>query len=358
MRQFKRTGLTLVELLAVIAIIGLLAGLLLPAVQSAREGGRRTTCASNLRQLGQGLQQFHAARGSLPVTTAADMVYSTTADPSAYMRYRRLLQSQTGSDINNVYTWIVGVMPFIEQQTFYDKFDLKGLSNSPTNQPLVQTPRANLICPSDPDANTPILPRRGFSAVNYATSTDADGNLMHGVWYAGSAGPALEFGSNQFCPTGSSGWCWVGTSDPIGAGTGLDIGNRLGMFGCRYLPTRFDDVQDGLSNVFLLVETQPKFSPHNGAYTTFTGKFNANPVLSLSAPINSPMPSTSSPFLNPAGQYVVSQAIYSKSPRSGHPGGCHMLMCDGAVVFFAELTPLQLLCRLGNRKDGEIAAVP
>ncbi len=64
--QHARVGFSLVELLVVITIIGILIGLLLPAVQAAREAARRISCSNNLRQIGIGLQDYHAAQQSFP----------------------------------------------------------------------------------------------------------------------------------------------------------------------------------------------------------------------------------------------------------------------------------------------------
>ena len=75
--QRKATGFTLVELLVVIAIIGILIALLLPAVQAAREAARRATCVSNLKQIGIGMQNYHATLRALPPGSLQGPGYDT-----------------------------------------------------------------------------------------------------------------------------------------------------------------------------------------------------------------------------------------------------------------------------------------
>ena len=122
----KRTaGFTLVELLAVVAIIGTLVGLLLPAVQLARETARQSSCLNNLKQLGLGLVNFENARG----------------------RYF----AKTTNDLPQNYNFWILLLPYAEEQTRYDNI-MSGTSSNVQNNPWTNDTKGAvplMKCPSD-----------------------------------------------------------------------------------------------------------------------------------------------------------------------------------------------------------------
>jgi prepilin-type N-terminal cleavage/methylation domain-containing protein len=135
-RSGRTAGFTLVELLVVIAIIGVLVALLLPAVQAAREAARRIQCQNSLKNLALGTLNFTDTHKGLPPVTAAK------PDRGANYSSIDLIEPHL--------SWIVRVLPFIEQQALADQFDL---SKTIDQQDLVLAPQAQelsiLLCPSD-----------------------------------------------------------------------------------------------------------------------------------------------------------------------------------------------------------------
>jgi prepilin-type N-terminal cleavage/methylation domain-containing protein/prepilin-type processing-associated H-X9-DG protein len=127
-------GFTLVELLVVIAIIATLIGLLLPAVQSAREAARRTQCLNNLRQIGIGGHTYASAKRFLV---------------PAYLGNNDYISQQGGR--NSWPTWAALLLPFIEEKNVADLWDLKRLSAAQVPA-AYQTQINTYLCASRPPA--------------------------------------------------------------------------------------------------------------------------------------------------------------------------------------------------------------
>ena len=121
-------GFTLIELLVVIALMAVLIGLLLPAVQSAREAARRTQCTNNLRQIGLALVA-HADRGALPIGCVG------CADFPA----------------GNLTSWSTRLLPFLGEQALADRYD-DSLKAAPDNTRAVAVRLSVYLCPSDASA--------------------------------------------------------------------------------------------------------------------------------------------------------------------------------------------------------------
>src|SRR3954447_20293168 len=117
-----RTGFTLVEVLVVIAIIGVLVAFLLPAVQAAREAARRNQCQNNLKQIGVAIQNHHDTRKAFP------------------MGRNRIDQKAV--------SWAFFVLPYMEETAIYNSWDPNAKVDQPSNVKAMRTPIETYACPS------------------------------------------------------------------------------------------------------------------------------------------------------------------------------------------------------------------
>lgn len=156
----KQRGFTLIELLVVIAIIAILIGLLLPAVQQAREAARRTQCKNNLKQLGLGLHNYHDVHNAFPQASYLD---------------KSALPNTSHPSLNSQWGWSVMILPYIEQAPMYNSLlvgpnTFEQAANDPVRLKMLTTPLPAFICPSDPEAgvnrNRPFLAKSGGGLCN------------------------------------------------------------------------------------------------------------------------------------------------------------------------------------------------
>lgn len=278
----KRSGMTLTELLVVIAVIAVLVSIVLPAVQSVREAARRLECQNRLKQFGLALQQFHDSNRSLPVNV----------DPWYRPEDNKAVE-HSGKG------WIVSVLPQIEQPHLYAEFsnffDGSFLNGGGLKHPdclrLMQTRLPALYCPSD-NSSTQLLKNQ----------FDWEDVLVAVTNYKG------VLGDQQ-----------IGGTQSIHHGTLPDChhsGGCNGLFFRRTFrePQRFSGITDGLSNTLMVGEDIPKYNAHSAAY------FANTDYSSCAAPINF-MPNPPSPR---DWRNVMSF-------RSYHSGVAQFCLADGSV---------------------------
>ena len=330
--QIKRAkGFTLVELLVTIAIIAILIGLLLPAVQAAREAARRMQCGNRMKQMGLAISNYHSAFKQLP---------------------RAWWLELPPDNAFNGKVWGITILPYIEQQALFEQYDHNTLpvdQLSPANVSLMQTGLPDYICPSSPGS---VNSRRyTFSASPIGlplTATDlAPGD------YSPTTGVRGVFGSIAF------------RAYPPGPREGAM--QVHGVFGGDFsVQNTYSGILDGLSNTFLLgertggpdiysggrvdpVSTANLLQVNGGGWGDLVGGehwLEGSPQGGLTWVGG--VKSTGGPC-----------AINCTSARghgfhSFHPGGAYFLLADGAVRLFTESVDPTLLGSHITRRNKEV----
>jgi prepilin-type N-terminal cleavage/methylation domain-containing protein len=298
-----RRAFTLVELLVVIAIIGILIGLLLPAINAAREAGRRTQCKNNLHQTGLAMQAYHDAYGRFPCSDIAGLMSHDTSTKERY------------------WCFLVRLAPFIEDATEAKRVDFLTVSYDAKMLPYLQKAHPVFLCPSDP-AGTKMCEEEGFPGPQYAIA-QAD--------YAGCMGDYVN---------------------STGTGVGPGYGNHgyptpiRGIIGRYSWSARMLDVTDGLSRTFMVGECVGTLSIQQN-YGVESFGTTAHPINYMNQSLQADPPTISNPRWDESCGF-----------RSLHPGGAHFCMGDASVTFVNEEIDQIAYMGLASRAGGENVKSP
>lgn len=321
-----RHGFTLVEVLVVIAIIGILIALLLPAVQSARESARRMQCANQLKQLALAAHSFHTTRGSFP--------------PGVDHSSRRGI------------SLFVFLLPYFEQSNLHEQWNYANPNNNTLGgkQALAATVLPELICPSDQIPSNPMM------------------NHGSGKWY-GITSYGGNGGTRSFHPD-----CGMLMTDGVFFTTG-----QYSFPQENQVPVCTADIRDGASNTLLFGERShtdwnyDSFAAHGfeqtmGEYGYWTGSGGhlalGDVTLSSHARINYRVPITydgraaADPPVNSRADFRFYADLRLCAFGSNHPGGANFAFADGSIHFLSESMELASLRVLSTRRGGEIVAEP
>ncbi|GIX04371.1 MAG: prepilin-type N-terminal cleavage/methylation domain-containing protein [Planctomycetaceae bacterium] len=304
-----RRGFTLIELLVVIAIIAILIGLLLPAVQQAREAARRTQCKNHLKQIGLALHNYHDAHRTFPF---AQM------------------------DTAKGYSAISQLLPYLDQAPLYNQINFSLPYNDPANRPALMTELPVLRCPSD--LVNPLSANGG--AINYMA------NKGSGIIWTSPSGPNTGFPEQNGVLYFQS---RVRMSD-ITDGT-----SNTAAFSERVLADGNNGIVSPLADVFFspLAPTTPDEARSMCRAVDIANLANQFPLF-MGAPWMHGQHTylhVDTPNSRSCGFFSVLRA--SMPPSSRHIGGVHLLLCDGSIRFISENIDLPLWRALGSRNGGE-----
>jgi prepilin-type N-terminal cleavage/methylation domain-containing protein/prepilin-type processing-associated H-X9-DG protein len=339
MEPRRSGGFTLIELLVVIAIIAVLVGLLLPAVQAAREAARRLQCANNLKQIGLAVHQYHEANGCFP---PGQLLYFNWLDLSA----------------------LIFILPYLEQQPLYSAFNvadvypINGMGpvqpSYPPNTTVARTQVPGFLCPSDinrltnPEGHSNYCGNSGSTPESSETITWANGPFVAAAPYTGYQGSRVFRFSNVLDGLSSTA-CFSEKVLGIGIMNQRDPG----------IPTSSDlqvggpaDVSNTPAYYQMCQAANPSTAPlafadgqAAGMYWTFGYLIDTRYTHIM--PPNSQSCEVGGPWFGERG---------ALAPSSRHPNLVNLLLCDGSVRAIRSSIAAPTWWALGTMAGGEVVS--